>query len=180
MFPSHDRAEELIYNYLNAYPKLKEWMEKSKRDAQLKGYVKSEAGRIRHLPKAKKLYEIHGEKLMDYKYRQSLSKRMTKEEILNIYRDYKNSINNSRNFQIQSLSASIVNRAAIKISQWFKDNNIDAWVCAQIHDQLIFNVPKDRSEECSKMIQHIMETNTKLSLALKAPPSLATNFKDGH
>lgn len=174
-----EEAKVLVDAYLDGFPALKQWMDSSKEFVKTNGYIKSEAGRIRHLPKAKELSKIHGDKLLDFRYRKKIEKTYGKDVVLNMYRDYKNSINNSRNFQIQSLSASIVNRSAILINREFKKREIDGWVAAQVHDQLIMNVPEDRSEECSKFIQDIMESY-KLSLQLKAPPEQATNWRDSH
>lgn len=186
---SQDEAQELYDGYLNGFPELKKWMEDSKKQAQTKGYVKTQTGRIRHLPKVKELYSKHGDKLLDYKYRMkyqaTLKKRgMDKKEAEDLvkseYMDYKNGINNARNFQIQGLSASIVNRAAIKVNRKFKELGIDGWCCAQIHDQLIFNVPEDKAEECAAIVKEIMETNYKLSIELKAPPEIGDDFFEAH
>lgn len=181
-------AKRLIEGYLGGFPDLKKWMNRSKRQAQYDGMVKSEVGRIRHLDKVKDIYKKHGDKLLDYRYRNKLKKQLRKnmseeeveKEVMSIYLDYKNGINNSRNFQIQSLAGSIVNRAAIAVQRAFKERGIDAWVCAQVHDQLIFNVPESCKEECKELIQSIMENNYKLSLDLKAPPEEAKNWRDGH
>ena len=172
-------AKDIISGYLGGFPNLKKWMEDSKSFAQKNGYIKSEAGRIRHLPKAKSLFKIHGDKLLDYRYRKKIENKYGKDEVKSMYMDYKNSINNSRNFQIQSLSASIVNRSAILINREFKDRGIDGWVAAQVHDQLIMNVPDDKADECKVFIQSIMESY-KLSLQLKAPPEIGVNWADAH
>lgn len=174
-----EEAKDLVDSYLDGFPNLKKWMQGSKEFVQKNGYIRSEAGRIRHLPKAKHLFKIHGDKLLDFKYRKKIEKEYGKDEVLNMYRDYKNSINNSRNFQIQSLAASIVNRSAIQINREFKKRKIDAWVAAQIHDQLVMNVPEDKSDECMALIKEIMESYP-LSLQLKAPPELSDNWRDGH
>lgn len=177
---STEEAQEIIDGYLDAYPDLKKWMQDSVDFVHKHGYIKSQAGRIRHLPEVKKIYAIHKDKLMDFKYRKYLENRLDSKEVLNMYRDYKNGINNARNFQIQSLSGSIVNRAAIAVVREFKKQGIDAWCCAQVHDQLIFNVPEDMAKECAILVQDKMENTTKLSLDLKAPPELSDNFRDGH
>jgi len=78
------------------------------------------------------------------------------------------------------MAASIVNRAAIKINEEFVLRGIDGKVCAQIHDQLLFNIPEDKAEECKAIVKDIMENNVKLSVALKAPPQIAKNWYDGH
>ena len=140
------------------------------------------------MPKVKDLYKKHKDKLLDYKYRNKIGARMVSDVegksghdlVKEMYKDFKNGQNNSINFQIQSLSASIVNRAAIAINRYFKEQEVDGWCCAQIHDQLIVNIPEDLKEEHAKKVQYLMENTTKLSLDLKAPPSLAINWFDGH
>lgn len=175
-----EEAEELIENYLNGFPELKKWMKESEEKAQHLGYVESEVGRKRHLPEVKRLHTIYGTKLLDFKYRPKLVKKFGKEKVMNMYRDYKNGLNNAKNVQIQSLAASIVNMAAIEINKELERRGIDGWVALQIHDQLVVNVPEDRAEECRELVQDIMENNYKLSLNLKAPAELAKNLADGH
>lgn len=173
-------AKTLIDKYLNAYPNLAKWMQESKEQAQQLGYVKTKVGRIRHLQKVKFLYEKFGDNLMDWEFREKLSKQLGKDTVLSLYRDYKNGINNSRNFQIQSLAASIVNRAALACNRKFKELGINAYAIAQIHDQIIFDSPIEEAERCKAIIQDLMENTTKLSIDLKAPPEIAYNWAEGH
>lgn len=175
-----EEAEKLIENYLNGFPELKKWMKESEEKAQHLGYVESEVGRKRHLPEVKRLHTIYGSKLLDYKFRPKLVKKHGKEKVMNMYRDYKNGLNNAKNVQIQSLAASIVNMAAIEINRELERRGIDGWVALQIHDQLVVNVPEDRKEECKELVENIMENNYKLSLDLRAPASIAKNLADGH
>ena len=185
--PTED-AEELVKNYLGAYPNLNKWIKETKIKVRKDGYISTQVGRIRHLPKVKDLYKKHKDKLLDYKYRNKIGARMVSDIegksghdlVKEMYKDFKNGQNNSINFQIQSLSASIVNRAAIAINRYFKEQGVDGWCCAQIHDQLIVNIPENLKEEHAKKVQYLMENTTKLSLDLKAPPSLAINWFDGH
>jgi DNA polymerase I-like protein with 3'-5' exonuclease and polymerase domains len=177
---STKEAEKLIEGYLNGFPALKSWMEESEWQAKNLGYVRSETGRIRHLPRVKELYRIHGDQLLNFMYRKRLESRMPKEVVQSWYRDYKNGLNNAKNFQIQSLSASIVNMAAIAINKKFDELSIDAWVALQIHDQLVMNVPEERSAECAAIVQDIMENNYKLSIKLKAPAAVGHNLKEAH
>lgn len=173
-------AEGLVEGYLAAYPRLKAWMDASKAKAQKEGYVKSELGRVRHLPKVKQIYNQFGDKLLDFKFRNKLGTRLPKDYVFSLYMDYKNGVNNARNFQIQSMAASIVNRAAIEINREFKKRGITGKVCAQIHDQLIFDIPDNKADECKSIVQDIMENSIKLSVKLKAPPVLAKNWLEGH
>jgi DNA polymerase-1 len=118
--------------------------------------------------------------MQDWNAKKELEYKYGKEKIMNLSRDFINGLNNSKNYQIQSLSASIVNRSALAINRELIKRGIRGWVCAQIHDQLIMEVDHDRSDECAKLVQDLMENTTKLSIALKAPPAIARNFRDGH
>jgi DNA polymerase I-like protein with 3'-5' exonuclease and polymerase domains len=173
-------AKKLVDGYLNGFPELKMWMERSKKQAKEKGYVSTQVGRIRHLPKVKAIYDKIGDDLLDWNIKKEMERQYGVDKIKNLSRDYINGLNNSCNVQIQGLAASIVNRAALAINRKFKELGINGWVCAQIHDQLVIEVDHDRSEEAARIVQDLMENTTKLSIDLKAPPTLAHNLRDGH
>ena len=183
-----EEAERLIAQYLDGFPDLKRWMQESDEKAQKYGMVSSEVGRIRHVPRVKHLYKKHKNRLMDWKYRAKLVKEYgrkygkdeAKKLVNTAYGDYKNQINNCKNFQIQSLAASIVNLAAIEINRELNKRDIDGWVALQIHDQLVVNVPEEHQDECRELVQDIMENNYKMSINLKAEAQLAENLYDGH
>jgi DNA polymerase I-like protein with 3'-5' exonuclease and polymerase domains len=174
-------AEELVEGYLNGFPGLKQWRLNSRAFVKEHGYIKNKVGRIRHLPKVKQIYGVMEDGILDWKIRKELESRYGKERVTSIYRDYKNGLNNCLNYQLQSLAAAIVNRAAVAINRELKRLNIDGRVQAQVHDQLIINVPEDRAQECAEIVQRLMETTTVLEgVTLKAPPALSKNFRDGH
>jgi DNA polymerase I-like protein with 3'-5' exonuclease and polymerase domains len=173
-------AKKLVDGYLNGFPELKKWMETSKKQAKEQGFVKTQVGRIRHLPKVKAIYDKIGDDLLDWNIKKEMERQYGVDKIKSLSRDYINGLNNSCNVQIQGLAASIVNRAALAINRKFKELGINGWVCAQIHDQLVIEVDHDRSEEASRIVQDLMENTTKLSIDLKAPPTLAINLRDGH
>jgi DNA polymerase I-like protein with 3'-5' exonuclease and polymerase domains len=173
-------AKKLVDGYLNGFPELKKWMETSKKQAKEQGFVKTQVGRIRHLPKVKAIYDKIGDDLLDWNIKKEMERQYGVDKIKSLSRDYINGLNNSCNVQIQGLAASIVNRAALAINRKFKELGINGWVCAQIHDQLVIEVDHDRSEEAARIVQDLMENTTKLSIDLKAPPTLAPTLRDGH
>ena len=173
-------AKKLVEGYLSGYPQLKEWMDSSKAQAKAVGFVKTQVGRVRHLPKVKAIYDKIGDDLLDWNIKKEMEYQYGIDKVKSLSRDYINGLNNSCNVQIQGLAASIVNRAALAINRKFKELNIRGWVCAQIHDQLVIEVDHDIAEDAAKIVQDCMENTTKLSIALKAPPSLAINLRDGH
>ncbi len=173
-------AKKLVDGYLNGFPELKKWMLNSKKQAKEQGFVKTQVGRIRHLPKVKAIYDKIGDDLLDWNIKKEMERQYGVERIKNLSRDYINGLNNSCNVQIQGLAASIVNRAALAINRKFQQLGIKGWVCAQIHDQLVIEVDHNSAEEAARIVQDLMENTTKLSIDLKAPPALAHNLRDGH
>jgi DNA polymerase I-like protein with 3'-5' exonuclease and polymerase domains len=178
---STKEAEKLVEGYLSGFPQLREWRENSRKFVKENGYITNKVGRIRHLPKVKKIYESFGDKILDWKFRKELEGRYDRDSVMKVYRDYRNGLNNCLNYQLQSLAAAVVNRAAIQINRKLKELEIDGRVQAQIHDQLIINVPKGQGKRLAPIIQDLMENTTHLpGVTLKAPPEIATNFRDGH
>lgn len=175
-------AQELWDGYLDGFPDLKNWMAETRRFVKENGYIKSEAGRVRHLPVAASVARSWGDKVLDplWLYEKFSKNRSKYEQMKYVRKQYKNALNNSLNFQIQSLSASIVNRSAIAINQALRDRGLDGGVVAQIHDQLVVEVPEIKALEMRDLITQIMENTYKLSISLKAPASIAKDFFEGH
>lgn len=174
-------AEDLIKGYLEGFPQLAEWRERSREQVKAYGFIKNYVGRVRHLPRVQKIYSKFGDRMMDWRFRKDLEKQFGKDQVIQAYRDYRNGLNNCLNFQLQSLAAAVVNRAALQINRKAKELGIDAIVQAQVHDQLIINVREDQAQMFAPYIQEIMETTTKLpGVTLKAPPEISNNWRDGH
>jgi DNA polymerase I-like protein with 3'-5' exonuclease and polymerase domains len=174
-------AKALIENYLNSYPQLKKWMDHTDDRVKKVGQVASEAGRIRHLEFAPEIWDKNGPIILDgrklwLKWNGSKKYEEKKEEA----RKIKKALNNGKNFQIQSLAASITNRACIAIARELKRKGVDGHVCAQIHDQIIVRVPKSESKQWQKTVQFLMENAYKISIPLKAPAEVAKDFYEGH
>lgn len=174
-------AEGLIRGYLEGFPELAKWRERSREQVKIEGYIKNMVGRVRHLPRVQKLYAAFEDRILDWRFRKELENKYGKEKVMQAYRDYRNGLNNCLNFQLQSLAAAVVNRAALQINRRAKEMGIDAIVQAQIHDQLIINIREDQAEEFAPIVEHLMETTTVLpGVTLKAPPEISDNWRDGH
>ncbi len=175
-------AQNLINGYLDGFPDLKAWMRRSIEDCKLKGRIQIESGRVRRHPMAPKLYRSYGDKLLDslelWKEYNEFPAKYSQMKYLR--KQLKNALNNSINVQIQALAASIVNRSAVAANQYMRERDIDGYVCAQIHDQLIVRVEDKNAEHMKLKLQEIMENTYILSIPLKAPAEIAENWYDGH
>lgn len=174
-------GERLVEGYLDGFPDLRKWREGSREFVKGNGYIKNRVGRVRHLPKVQAIYEHFGDGLQDWKVRKGLTQEIGREQADALYRDYRNGLNQVLNYQIQSYSASIVNRAALRINRWFKQEGIDGQVIAQIHDQLVCEVRSEYVERACEIVQECMENTTTLEgVQLIAEPMVAKNMRDGH
>ncbi len=175
-----DEADWLVQKYLDAFPALAAWMLQSKQIARDKGQVQSELGRVRRLGRIKKIHEKYGHIIED-----DLELWKALKDTPGLYdiakkerKEYKNYLNNAINFQIQSMAASIMNRASIAVNRMLKANNLKARIVGQIHDELVLHVPNSEQQIVSKIVKDCMENTTKLSVPLRTTPQCATNYRD--
>jgi DNA polymerase-1 len=167
-----NEADQLIKDYLQAFPKLAQWMDKSKDEANFNGCVRSQAGRIRHLQRARELFSRYGARIADslqlWKdfHADNIAYMQAKED----HREYKNLCNNAKNFQIQSLAASIVNQASIKIARVFKAFGMSAKIINSVHDEIQVECPESELEVVSEILKYNMETIVELAVPLVTEP----------
>jgi DNA polymerase-1 len=175
---SDEQADKLVNDYLSAFPDLKKWMDDTQSFVIENGYIRSQAGRVRHMPRAKEYAKKFGLSILDslHLYKEYGHDPSLYEHMKDVRRQLKNYINNANNFQIQSLAASIVNRAAIAIMREIKSSNLQASVCMNVHDELVVEVADQHLEVVAKIVQKNMENIMPLSLPLKAVPKIATVY----
>lgn len=179
---SKEEAQQIIDNYFDSFPGLKEAMDGYLNEVKRQGTVTSKFGRVRHLPRAREIYRKFGDAILDFKAlpRLSFKHKISMDELKLVRKEYNNLLNNALNFPIQSAAASLVNRAAIAMSKEFLANGLDAWVSLQIHDQLVISCNKNCIDRVKEIVQDCMENTNKLAMPLVAKPEIAYNLKDGH
>jgi DNA polymerase-1 len=174
---TQEEAEMIIFNYFNAYPNLKRRMDELLASVKNKGYVSTKVGRRRRLPEIKQFIDQYGDENLNalelYKnYSDTNNYQMLRELRKSIH----SKLNASLNFPIQSMAASIVNRAAIKITEDFKVQGLSAYIAAQIHDELVCRCPEIEVDKVKQIVQNRMENTTKLNVPLEAVPEVGDNY----
>jgi DNA polymerase I-like protein with 3'-5' exonuclease and polymerase domains len=173
-----DEAQEIIDAYLDSYPELKVYMADCERAAQRTGMVRTKFGRIRHLQGAKELHRKYGTRITD---KRAMKARCGDDVGQELYYKYRNYMNNSKNFPIQSTAASVCNAALIKLSKLFKKNKIDGWICLQVHDEITCIVREDQAEFAAELLKDSMENNVvtaKIDIPILAEPMVADNLAE--
>lgn len=173
-------AKDIIKKYFTSYPKLKDRMNELTQSAKFNGYVRSKAGRVRHLPELKKLYSAYGNIFDDgLKLYEKYSDNSAKYEQMKYLKSkFHAMVNNALNFPIQSMAASIVNRSSIEISKAFKEQNIDAYICMNVHDEINVLCKDHDIEKVKCILQDKMENTVKLSVPLTAEPEVAKVYAE--
>lgn len=175
---SQDEAQRLIDQYMKAFPNLKKWMDTTDDSVKKLGYVTSLVGRKRRMPEAIEILHETGPWIFDSLeiWKQFHESPTLYEEMKDKRRKITNYINNGRNFQIQSLGASVINRACIAIARRFKELKLPAHITLQCHDEVLVECKTEQKELIAKEMQFIMENIIELPVKLKAPPSFGTNY----
>lgn len=177
------QAQGLIDGYLEGFPELARWMSDTNLRAQTIGQIRSKTGRIRHLERVAQIYDKFEDNLMDpraFGQMKRIMKGDQLQKLIQLRMEYKNGLNNAKNFQIQSLAASIMNRSAIRIHREFKKHNLDARIMLQIHDEFVINASEEHAKKAAEIVKTCMESTVQIETGLVAEPNITDNFGEGH
>ena len=145
---SNKEAQNFIDQYLNTYPGIKEYMEKTIKQAYENGYAKTLFNRKRKIDELKN---------SNYMIRQS-GERM------------------ALNTPIQGTSADIIKKAMVEIHKKLKENNLKSKLIIQVHDELVFDCLKDEKEEVITIMKNVMENVCELKVPLKIDVEYGNNW----
>lgn len=177
---SQEEADKLVEDYLNAFPKLKQWMADSKAQAKAEGTIKTQLGRARRLPNVRRLWHQYGVCIEnDLELWKAFQKNpKAYEQAKKDRKTFKNEMNNAINFQVQGLAASIVNRAALAINRELKEKNMNTKLIMQVHDELVYDVPLNELDIACSMIKCTMENIVPLTVPLRTVPQSGNKYSE--
>ena len=147
---SRKKAKEFIDNYFEQYPQVKEYMNKAVQVAREKGYAETIMHRRRYLP------DIHAK---NYNVR-SFAERT------------------AINSPIQGSAADIIKIAMINMQKKLDELHLKTKMVVQVHDELIFDVPKDELETIKKIVPEVMQSAVRLDIPLVADSGYGHNWFD--
>ena len=145
-------AKELIEAYYASYPQLKSYMNEQVDFARENGYVTTVLGRRRYLK------DINS---------QNAVVRGAAER-------------NAVNAPIQGSAADIIKIAMINIHRRMEKENWQSKMLLQVHDELVFDVPKAEVEALSAMVKEEMENAFSLEVPLLVEVGIGENWLEAH
>jgi len=143
---SFDEAQAFIDAYFARYPRVKEYIESEIKKAQNDGYVTTILGRRRYIPEIK-------------------SKNMAVRQFAE---------RQAVNTPIQGSASDLIKLAMINIRNEIKDQGLKSRMVLQIHDELLFDLPKDELSPLVKLVRERMEKVLKLDVPI------TVDIKKGH
>jgi DNA polymerase-1 len=145
-------AQAYIANYFQKYHGVRDYIDRSLETAREKGYVITLMNRRRYLPDIKS---------------QNRSTRQFAERI-------------AINAPIQGTAADLIKAAMIRIHRRLIQEGRESKLTLQIHDELVFEVPKGELEGLRAMVKEEMEGVMKLSIPLKVDIGVGKNWAEAH
>ena len=80
------------------------------------------------------------------------------------------------NTPIQGSAADIIKKAMIDMAARLKQENIQAKLLLQVHDELIFEAPKEEIAILEKIVPEVMENAVELNVPLKVDYSYGDSW----
>ena len=133
-------AKKYIEDYLEKYPKIKEYMDNTKNIAVEKGYVETKFGRRRY---------VQNIKSQNYIIREQ-AKRI------------------AMNAPIQGTAADITKIAMVKIEERIKKEKLDAKILLQVHDEIIVECNNNIKDMIANILKEEMEKAATLQVPIIA------------
>jgi DNA polymerase I len=143
-------AGEFIERYLESYPGVKEYMDEIVKDAKAKGYVQTLLHRRRYIPEI----TARNFNLRSFAERTAM------------------------NTPIQGSAADIIKKAMIDMADRLKEEGLKTRLLLQVHDELIFEAPKDEIDTLKKIVPDVMENAIELKVPLKVDYSYGPTWYD--
>ena len=145
-------AQEYIDLYFARYPGVRAFMDHTREQARVQGYVETLFGRRLYLP------EINAS---------NQARRQAAERA-------------AINAPMQGTAADLIKRAMVAADRWIEESRGDAKMIMQVHDELVFEVAEGGIERARGEIRRCMEQVAQLSVALVVDIGVGTNWDEAH
>ena len=149
---SRKEASDLIEQYFESYPRVKQYIESCKQNAKEKGYAQSMCGRRRYL---KDINSLNGN-LRAFAER------------------------NAVNMPVQASSADMIKLAMIGIYRRMLSEGLQSKMIMQVHDELVFDVYKPELEQMRLIVKEEMVNALKLNIPIVVEMNSGENWLAAH
>lgn len=149
---SNEEGKEMIDQYFERFPGIQDYIDETVKKAKDNGYVTTLLGRRRYIPEINsRNWNVRG-----FAERTAI------------------------NMPIQGTAADIIKLAMIQIDKFLRGSRHKSRMLLQVHDELIFEIHEDETEELPEKLKLMMENAYTLDVPLDVEIGLANNWLEAH
>ncbi|KAB2909468.1 MAG: DNA polymerase I [Ignavibacteriales bacterium] len=149
---TQNHAKEIIETYFNTFKRVKEFVDGSIENARTKGYAETLMGRRRYLP------NINSKNFAVKQFEERVA----------------------INMPIQGTAADMIKIAMINVHRALHSGNYKTKMILQVHDELLFDTPKNELEVVTPLIKNLMETALPLNVPVVVDSGYGPNWLEAH
>ncbi len=149
---TRNEAKQIIDEYFQEFPKVKDYMDFSIEKARENEFVETILGRRRYLK------EINS--------RNAVQRAMAER--------------NAINAPIQGSAADIIKKAMIDVQLAIEQENLKSKILLQVHDELVFDMHKSEQEKIKKLVKEKMEKAVELDVPIVVDLGVGDNWLEAH
>jgi len=146
------QAQEYVDLYFSRYPGVKAFMDNTREAARKTGYVETVFGRRLYLP------EINSGNHNRRQYAERTA----------------------INAPMQGTAADLIKMAMLSVDAWLHEQNIDAKIIMQVHDELVFEVKASSLEVVKQQAMKLMTEAATFSVPLEVDAGVGDNWAQAH
>lgn len=147
-----EEAENFIRDYFIKYPGVNEFIIRTINEARQRGYVTTLLNRRRYLPDI----NSPNRRMREFAERTAI------------------------NTPIQGTAADLIKVAMIRIHRRLQEQGCQAKMILQVHDELVFEVPRKEVEPVKELVRQLMESAIELSVPIKVDIGVGPNWLEAH
>ena len=147
---TQDEAKRFIEQYFTRFAGVRAWLDRTVAEARVKGYVETLFGRRRYIPELK-------------------------DRNFNIRAFGERTATNS---PLQGSAADLIKIAMIRIAGALREHRLATRMILQVHDELVFEVPRGEEASATRLVKSHMEGAAQLRVPLVVSVGMGTNWVD--
>ena len=149
---SRSAAGKYIEAYFERYPGIRDYMERTKKEARAKGFVSTPFGRKCHVRGINEKNPA----------RRNFAERA------------------AINAPLQGGAADIIKRAMVRLPGALKAAGLEARMLLQVHDELVLEVPEAQAQDTAALVKDVMESAAHLRVPLVVDTGFGDNWDEAH
>ncbi len=147
---SNEAAKDFIKSYFDRYPSVKEYLDETIKKARKDGFVSTYFKRRRYIPEI----QSQNNQMKSFAERTAI------------------------NAPIQGTASDIIKIAMRHISEWIEREKSSAKMLLQVHDELVFEVPKEELKSVSAVMKRLMQEAVSFDVPMDVSVKAGQNWLD--